>query len=106
MKEKVLLLKLKSIEDLARLVCNMPVAIIYHAKLNNKHLYFYPWTSGGVTLIHYIEKEKPIEKKFVAYNSLTDQVCLTDEVSTDARLRYIPIIEVEYQNIIKAEELT
>ena len=86
--------------DLARLACNSPIPIIYHFKeKENKHIYFCYVMTHGVTVIHYVEIEKELGKKYVAYNSFDGKVIYTDRISTDARFRYIPIIEVEEQNI-------
>lgn len=104
MELRTYLIKLKSLEDLVKLACTSPSPILYYLKTRSKkNVYFCYSVSGGTVILHYTELDKPIGKKYIAYSSFEGKLFFTDELSVDARLHYIPIVEVENQSLVPEE---
>jgi len=103
LKPQVLLLRLRDVEGLVKHSCLATAPIIYHAVAGEKHLYFCYDARGGALIICYVVSDKAVKGKYLAYNTFEDRVFPADETSTDARIKYIPVIEVEYQNLIPEE---
>ncbi len=104
MELRTYLIKLRSFEDLVRLACTTQPPVLYYLRTRTKrHIYFCYSISGGTIVLHYTELDKPIGKKYVAYSSLEGRLTFTDELSVDARLHYIPILEVESQSLVPEE---
>jgi len=104
MELRTYLIKLKSLEDLVKLACTLPTPVLYYLRTRSKkNVYFCYSISGGTIVLHYTELDKPIGKKYVAYSSFDGKLSFTDVPSVDARLHYIPIIEVESQSLVPEE---
>jgi len=61
--------------------------------------------SDGGSLIYYVKRDDRIDSKYVVFNVISGKVWFSETVTTDANLKYIPIIEIEKQNILSREVL-
>jgi len=104
MELRTYLIRLKSLEDLVKIACTSSTAVIYYLRTRSKkNVYFCYTISGGTIILHYIELDRPIEKKYVAYSSFDGRLFFADKPSADARLHYIPVIEIESQSLVPEE---
>jgi len=98
--------KLKSLDDLVKIVASSPVAFFQHFEFEGKHIYFVDvMFSDGGSLIYYVKRADRIDSKYVVFNVISGKVWFSETVTTDANLKYIPIIEIEKQNILSREVL-
>ncbi len=107
MSEKEKYVKLKSLDDLVKIVAPSHAAFLQHVEHNERHIYFINvmFHDGG-SLIYYVKMDEKINAKYVVFNMISGNIGFSDTISTDTNLRFIPIIEVEKQNILTEEILT
>ncbi len=93
-------IKLKSIVDLVHVLNVSQLAIIHHIVVDSKHIYFIPTPClGDSGVIYYYESEEPFNGRYIIFNKFTGEVGFSNNISGDSRLTYIPIVEVEKQNL-------
>lgn len=107
MSQKEKYVKLKSLDDLVKIVASSPAAFFQHTEFKDEHIYFVSvMFSGGGSLVYYVKRDGKIDAKYVVFNMISGKVGFSETVSTDTNLKYIPIVEVEKQNILSKEILT
>jgi len=99
--------KLKNFDDLVKIVASSPAAFFQHIEFEDKHVYFVSvmFFDGG-SLVYYVKRDDKIDAKYVVFNTISGKVGFSETVSTDTNLNYIPIVEIEKQNIISRDILT
>jgi len=99
--------KLKSLDDLVKIVASSPAAFFQHFEFEDKHIYFVGVVfSEDASLVYYVKRNDKIDAKYVVFNMISGKVGFSENVSTDTNLKYIPIVEIEKQNILSREVLT
>ena len=94
-------IRLKTLEDLVKIVASSPMSFIQHYFDGANHFYFVNLIfAGGGALIYFFKAEKGIDKKYVIFDSIRGKIGFSDSISTDANARTIPVIEVEGQNVL------
>lgn len=92
-------IKVKSMEDLVNIIVAAQVPLVHHLEIENRHIYFLPFIGvGDLGMMYYIERKEPLKGKYIVYNKFNGEIDTSNKVSSDARLTYVPIIEVESQN--------
>jgi len=92
-------IKLRSFEDLVNIVIATQIPLVHHIALNEKHVYFLPFVGlGDFGIIYYFETNEPLKGKYIVYNKLDGKITLSSKINSDARLTFVPIIEVAEQN--------
>ena len=107
MSQKEKYVKLKSFDDLVKIVASSPAAFFQHIEFEDKHIYFISvmFLDGG-SLVYYVKRNDKIDAKYVVFNMISGKVGFSETVSTDTNLKYIPIVEIEKQNILSKDILT
>jgi hypothetical protein len=99
--EESLYMKLKRFEDLVMMVFSpMAPSFLCHTEKGGKHIYFTVLGAMGKTVTVYVEGP-PIKKKYALMNTITHEVSYSDEFTTDPSKRYVLIVDVAEQNLIK-----
>jgi len=77
------------------------ISIIHHAKIKERHVYFIPFLPvGDSSIIYYVEFDEPLDCSYLIYNNFDGSISYSDKIRNDAKLLFIPIIEVVEQNIL------
>lgn len=107
MSQKEKYVKLKSLDDLVKIVASSPAAFFQHIEFEDQHIYFVSvMFHDGSSLVYYVKRGNKIDAKYVVFNMISGKVGFSETVSTDTNLKYIPIVEIEKQNILSREILT
>ncbi len=94
-------IKLRDIKDLVNIVVTTQIPLIHHARIRGRHVYFVPFLPvGDSSIIYYVEREEPIKGSYLIYNNFDGSITYSDRILNDAKLSFIPVIEVEEQNIL------
>ncbi len=94
-------MKLRSIKDLVNVAISAQVPLIHHAVIRGRHVYFIPYMAvGDSSIVYYVESDSPIKYKYLVYNNFDGSVSFENRIKNDARLSFIPIVEVEEQNLL------
>ncbi len=98
--------KLKDINNLIMIVAGSLTGFIQHFVFKEKHVYFVNviFHTGG-SLVYYSVLDKKINKKYITFNKVNGKIDFQDDFKLDANLAFIPIIEIEEQNILPSELL-
>ena len=92
-------IKLKSFEDLVNIVIAAQIPLIHHMVVDERHIYFLPFVGlGDIGIIYYLETNEPLKGKYIVYNKFDGKISFSDKINSDARLTFVPIIEVADQN--------
>lgn len=99
--------KLKDINNLIMIVAGSPTAFIQHFVFKEKHVYFVNviFHTGG-SLVYYVILDKKLNNKYITFNKVNGKIDFQDDFKLDVNLAFIPIIEIEEQNILPSELLT
>jgi len=93
-------LKLKSFDDLIRVVLSTQQPVLHHIDIGDRHIYLIPYAIfGNANLVYYVEMETPVKGKYVVYDKFNGSISFSDHVTPDTRLTYLPIVDVEEQNL-------
>jgi hypothetical protein len=96
-----LYMKLKRFEDLVMMVLSpMTPSFLCHTEKGGKHIYFAVLGALGRTITCYVEGP-PIKKKYAVLNTITHEISYSDEFTTDPSRRYVLVVDVAEQNLIK-----
>lgn len=94
-------MKLRSIKDLVNVAISAQIPLVHHAVIGERHVYFVPYMAAGdSSIIYYVESDNPIEYKYLVYNNFDGSISFENRIRNDARLSFIPIVEVEEQNLL------
>jgi len=97
-------IKLKSFEDLVNIVVATQMPLVHHIALNERHVYFLPFIGmSDFGILYYFETNEPLKGKYIVYNKLDGKISLSEKIENDARLTFVPIIEVAEQNAFSSK---
>ena len=92
--------KMKSFDDLIRLIVVSSIPFIQYINLDGKYVYFIQIMGfGSGRTIYYFEHDKKIEERYVVFNRFRDQVAFSNSFGSDGQSSYIPILELEKTNM-------
>ena len=91
---KTFKIKLKSIDDLLRLTCNLGHPVIYTLKRNGKHIYLVIYGVGGNLLVPYVEIDEEPRGNYIVYDRFNSTYKVSDIPSTDPKTVNIALIRV------------
>ncbi len=92
--------KLKDIEDLIHVLNVAQLPLLHHVSVDSRHIYFIPMgIIGDVSIVYYVELEKPLTGKFILYNTFTGEIRPSSSWTSDSRYMVVPIVEVEEHNL-------
>lgn len=93
--------RLKSLEDLVKIVVASPMSFIQHYFDGKDHFYFINVLfAGGGALIYFVKAKEGVDRKYIIFDPIRGRIIFSDSISTDANARTIPLIEVEGQNVL------
>ena len=99
--EENIYMKLRHFEDLVMMVLSpMSPSFLCHTQKEGKDIYFAILGTLGRTVACYVEGPL-IKKKYAVMNTITHEVSYSDEFTTDPSRRYVLIVDVAEQNLIK-----
>jgi len=94
-------IQLKTLDDLIKIVAGSPTAFIQHFPHDKKQIYFVNviFHTGG-SLVYFVVQDEKIDKKFITFNKVNGTIDFRDDIRLDANLAFIPIIEIQKQNVL------
>lgn len=93
-------IRLKNIKDLVEVAIWSQTPVIHYMNVNDKHIYFIPYTILGYSsIVYFVENSDKIDSRFIVYNRYNGDLSYSDNVPTDTTLETIPIIEIAEQNV-------
>lgn len=102
MSDEIRYIRLGKLEDIIKMiVTSMRPPPLHYLNAGKKHVYFIPASLGfGSSVIYFVVLKKPIENKYIVYNTMQDKFSFSDEISTKPSLKHFVIVEVKSQNIL------
>ncbi|WP_309493623.1 hypothetical protein [Candidatus Hecatella orcuttiae] len=101
MVEELMYFKLKTLEDMVKLVAFSPAPMLQHTVVEGRQVYFIQsFSIVGKPLVYYLERDEKLESKYVVYNRFNDTISFSDKPGSDGQSVYIPIIEIEKTNLL------
>jgi len=99
---EVIYAKLKSLDDIVRLVSLSPAPFIEYVNWGGRNVYFvHTLTLLGPPMVYYVERADRVKEKYVVFNRYKDEVSFSNQLGTDPQSVYIPILELEKTNIFE-----
>ncbi|MHA1799352.1 MAG: hypothetical protein ACTSVY_12975 [Candidatus Helarchaeota archaeon] len=104
-KKKIKLIEVESMRDLLSLTTGPMGSVnrVHHIELANNHLYFLVGGVPGAIVLYFIKTDK-IEKRYIVYNNLTDEISYSDKKISNPQTANIPIINIKKQNLVTEED--